>query len=285
MSRILQPIAVMTRLTIREAQRRRMLWLGLGLGLTFVAMFATGYYFAYQDFLKHRTAVTAFDADFQIFGGMFLSAGLYVVSFLVVMITALTTVGAISGEVDSNTIHAIAAKPVRRWQIVLGKWLGYAGMMAVYTTLLATGVMLATYLVSGFTVSRPLAIIGVLFLECLTILSLSLLGSSMLSTLANGVVVFMLYGLAFVGSWMEQFGTLLQSQTAVDIGILSSLLVPSEALWRLAAGLIDIPGVSFMPASPFMAISAPSPAMLVYGVIYMLALLGAAIAVFSRRDF
>ncbi len=285
MNRLLHPVAVVTRLTVREAQRRRMLWLGLGLGLVFVAMYATGYYFAFKDFSKSRTVVASFDADFQIFGGMFLSAGLYVVNFLVVIVTALTTVGAISSEVESSTIHAIAAKPLYRWQIVLGKWLGYAGMMAVYAALLSTGVMLATYFVSGFAPAKPVGMIGILYLESLTLLSLSLLGSSLLPTLANGVTVFMLYGLAFVGGWMEQFGTLLQSQTAVDIGILSSLLVPSEALWRLAAGLIEAPGVSFMPASPFMAINPPSNAMLVYAVVYVLALLGATIVVFNRRDF
>jgi len=41
-----------------------------------------------------------------------------------------------------------------------------------------------------------------------------------------------MYGLAFIGGWIEQFGALFENQTAVKIGIITSLIIPSEALWR-----------------------------------------------------
>ena len=56
-----------------------------------------------------------------------------------------------------------------------------------------------------------------------------------MSTLANGVVAFMLYGLAFIGGWVETVGSLLRNDAAVNIGIVSSLLVPIEAVFRKAA--------------------------------------------------
>jgi ABC-type transport system involved in multi-copper enzyme maturation permease subunit len=52
-----------------------------------------------------------------------------VVNFLIVMITVLTSVGAVAGEISSQTIHALASKPIRRWEIVLGKWLGLGIML------------------------------------------------------------------------------------------------------------------------------------------------------------
>ena len=67
------------------------------------------------------------------------------------------------------------------------------------------------------------------------LLTLALAGGTRLSTLANGVTVFGLYGLAFVGGWMEQIGTLASNATARYIGIGASLLVPSESLWQLAS--------------------------------------------------
>jgi ABC-type transport system involved in multi-copper enzyme maturation permease subunit len=40
-----------------------------------------------------------------------------------------------------------------------------------------------------------------------------------------------------------------------------------------------------MEVSPFSGVSVPSPAFVEYSVLYTLAMLGAAIWVFSRRDF
>ncbi len=199
-------IIVVIRLTIREARRRRMLWLGLGLGLVFVGIYAAGLYFAWTDFTQHGPARQG-----ALFASIFLSAGLYVVNFLVVMVTALTTVGTISGEIDTATIHAIAAKPIRRWEIILGKWIGHALLTLSYTTLLAVGVMLAAYFVTGFATPDSLGVLLVLMLESLVVLSLSLLGGTLMSTLANGIVVFMLYGVAFAGGWVEQIGSVLGS--------------------------------------------------------------------------
>ena len=57
--------------------------------------------------------------------------GLFVVNFLVVLVSILTTVGAISGESSSHTVQAIDTKPKRRWEIVLGKRLGHAMMVSL----------------------------------------------------------------------------------------------------------------------------------------------------------
>ncbi len=281
----LRPVGVIARLTLREAQRRKMLWLGLGLGLAFVALFATGYYFAFADFQRQVARSPLLTREIDLFHSMFLVAGLYVVNFLIVMITALTSVGSISSEIDSDTIHAIAAKPIRRWQIVLGKWVGHALLAMLYSTLLAAGVMAAVYIISGYAVARPLSVLLILILESLTVLSLTLMGSALFNTLANGVAVFMLYGLAFVGGWVEQIGSVLESQTAVDVGIASSLLMPSEALWRYASGLMQSGSSLQMPVSPFSVTSQPTPAMVIYAGVYVLALLGGAMWAFSQRDF
>ncbi len=279
----LHQIVVITRLTFREAQRRRLLWLGLGLGLVFVAMFSTGYYFAYKDCIQHGCNTTSGMGSF--FKSTFMTAGLYVVNFLVVMVTVLTSVGSISAEIDSNTIHAIAAKPVRRWQIVLGKWIGHAMMLTLYTVLMSAGIMLAVYFISGYVAPNAVAGIAILVLESLATLSITMLGSSLWSTLANGVVVFMLYGVAFVGGWVEQIGSLLESRTAVDLGIASSLFMPSEGLWRYAAGLMQPENPLIGGVTPFSVVSQPTPAFVIYAVIYSLAALVATMIVFSRRDF
>ncbi len=277
-------IGVITNLTFREARRRRLVWIALGLGGAFVLLFALGYYSICQEvYARTDSPVMAIRIITQA-SAMYLSAGLYVINFLVVMLTVLTAVGIISSEIASGTIHTIAAKPIRRIEILIGKWIGLAVMLIVYIVLMAGALILSLLLISGYQTNNPIPALGVMILEGLAVLSATILGSTLLSTLANGVTIFMLYGVAFVGGWVEQIGAILQSQTAKDLGIASSLLMPSEALWRYAASLLNPrdAGPSF---TPFTNVSTPTPAFLIYAVVYIVGLLIASMIAFSRRDF
>jgi hypothetical protein len=102
--------------------------------------------------------------------------------------------------------------------------------------------------------------------------------------LANGVLVFGLYGLAFIGGWIEHIGSLINNQTAVNIGIISSLIIPSEALWKRAAFEMSSPLARTMGFSPFSSPSVPSPMMIWYAIFYTLGALLLAIRFFSKRD-
>jgi hypothetical protein len=97
-------------------------------------------------------------------------------------------------------------------------------------------------------------------------------------------MVFGLYGVAFIGGWVEQIGSFLKNQTAISIGIISSLIIPSEALWKRVAHDMQSPIVKAMGFSPFSAPSVPSPMMLWYGVFYTLLALALAIRQFEKRD-
>lgn len=288
MREAVQQVWVITKLTFREAQRRRMLWMGLAMGVAFVGLFALGFFYAHRDITTNYQGMPqALPLVVREFSNLFLVMGLYVVNFLIVMMTVLTSVAAVSSEISNNTIHAIAAKPLSRWQILLGKWVGYTVMLALYATLLIGGLLAVGYIVGGYFPPNLLQGLGLMLLEEMAVLSLSLLGSTILNTLANGVLVFMLYGLAFVGGWTEQFGAMLYSQTAQDLGILSSLLMPSEALWRLASYHMQDPLFRELVSvgGPFAAASVPSPVFVVYAVVYTVGLLVAAMWVLERRDF
>lgn len=283
MNRSARHIWLLAKLTLREAWRRRLLWIAGGLGLAFLALFSLGFWAAHRDMIENGMDPVGPIAE-GIFNS-FMLAGLYAVNFLIVMTTVLTTVGSISQEISSNTIHAIAAKPLRRWELFLGKWLGHALMLAGYVLVMVLGIFVITFVVTGYTPPNPLEGLGLLLLEGLVVLSLALLGSTLLSTLANGVLVFMLYGLAFVGAWTEQIGSLLESQTAVDLGILSSLLLPSEALWRRAAYAMQSALTrTFNQAGPFSTSSVPSKWFIVYAGAYVLGMTLLAMRSFARRD-
>ena len=271
-------IATITWLTFHEAWRRRMVLIALVLSVLFLAIFGIG-------FSLIDRSMPARISEIQRRSGynLLLMAGLYVTHFLTIMLAIFASVDTVSGEIASHTIQAIVTKPVRRWQVLLGKWLGYAAMISLYLGLLAGGILVVVYLLVGYQPPNALAGVGLLILEALVLLSLSLLGGTRLSTLTNGVLLFMLYGLAFIGAWVEQIGSFLQSRAAVNIGIITSLVLPVEALWRRAAYLMQPPILSSIP-SPFSGTSPPSTAMVIYALVDAAIALLLAMRSFSRRD-
>lgn len=275
-----QHIATITWLTFHEARRRRMVLMALVLGLLFLLLFALGFWLIQRELQQEELPEVA---RRQIYNFL-LIAGLYVVHFLTVMIAIFASVDTISGEIASHTIQTIVTRPLRRWQIILGKWLGYAMMISLYLLLLGGGILLTGYLLGGYVPPNPLPGIGLLILEALVLVALSLLGGTRFSTMTNGIMLFMLYGLAFIGSWVEQIGALLQSDAAVRIGIISSLLLPVEALWRLASYLMQPPLMRELPGTPFSTASLPSTAMVIYAALYMAVALVLAMSIFSRSD-
>ena len=114
-------------------------------------------------------------------------------------------------------------------------------------------------------------------------MTISLACSSSFSSLAAGGIVFGLYGLAFIGGWIEQFGSLLQNDAAVKVGIVTSLIIPSESLWRRAAFEIQTPLANALGMSSFSTVSVPSPLMIAYSVVYLLITLSIAIQTFQKR--
>lgn len=274
-------IATVTWLTFQEARRRRVALAAIVLALLFVVLYGVGLKLV-SDEVQRSSRLPSAVVRTQLHSFL-LTAGLYVTHFLTVMLAIFASVDTVSGEISSHTIQTIVTKPVRRWHVLLGKWLGYALMLCAYLFVLAGGIVAITWLLVGYSPPNALPGLTLLLLEALVLLSLSMLGGTRLSTLANGVLLFMLYGLTFIGSWVEQIGSLLQSQVAVRIGVLSSLLLPVEALWRRASYLMQ-PSLARQIPSPFSSSSVPSEAMVVYAVGYGLLMLVIAMRVFGRRD-
>ena len=271
-----------SKLTFHEAYRRKILWAALILGLLFLVVYGLGFYFIKQDI--HRSMSDTSKLAMNEIYSFFFMAGMYAVNFLTIGMSVLTSVDTLSGEITSGTIHTLVTKPVRRWQIVIGKWLGFVVMLSLYLVLMAGGTMGLVYIIAGYVPPNALRGIALIWMNGLLMLSISFLGGAYLSTLANGVLAFGLFGVAFVGGWVEYVGWFTRNQVVVNIGIISSLLFPSEALWKRAAHIMESPLVAALGFSPFTSASPPSPMMVWYAIIYAAVILGFAVRHFSKRD-
>jgi Cu-processing system permease protein len=273
-------IWIMAGITFREAARKKILWTAFIAGIGFLLVFGIGLHFQVDDF---RTSTVPPFLRYQILGSM-LMVGLYTVDLLAVVMTTLTSVDTISGEIISGTIHAIATKPLSRWQILIGKWAGFVGMVASYVAIMFGGTIAEGYWIGGVVTQHPVRGALLIFFECTIALSVTFMFGTWFSTLTNGVIVLGLLGLAFLGGWLEQMSGFTNGSRLAMVGIVSSLLMPSEAVWRRAAFEMESPLAGALQFSPFADVSVPSLAMIGYAAVYLLIALSVAVYHFERRD-
>jgi len=279
----MRPIWIVAKLTLREAARRKILLAAILLSVAFLSVYGVGLHYIHMELMKTGEFANTLVRN-QIYNFMMLS-GMYVVNFLYAAMAVLTSVDTVAGEIASGTIQSLAAKPVPRWQLLLGKWLGLVVMMTLYLALMAGGVLTLGNTLTPYNLPNVGRGLPLIWLNGILLLSISLLGGTRLSTLANGVVAFAGYGMAVIGGWVEQIGAFLKSPTAVNVGVVSSLILPSEALWKRAAYEMRSPVVDMLGFSPFTSgYSVPSGAMIGYAIAYAVVALLLALRSFSRRD-
>ena len=271
---------LMARITFLEAARRKILWIATLAGIVFLAFFWTALHFV----LKNATTRQANTVSLREAIVMMTMMVLYAGSMMTSLMSVLTSCDTLSGEIASGTIHAIATKPVERWCLVLGKWVGFVGMLTLYVSLIEGGTILLSWLKSGYLPHHALAVLSLVWLQTVVLLGVTMAASTCFSSLTSGAVSLGLYGLAFVGGWIEQFGSLRHVQACVDLGILSSLIMPSDALWRRAAFKFQPPLLGTAGVSPFSGTLVPSNAMVVYAAFYAVLAILLAQFLFSRRD-
>lgn len=271
---------VIAGVTFREAARKRILWMALLAGFAFLLLYGTGLHFNLKSLNAHKVSPLIRS---QISNALLMTA-FYAVDLLTVAMTVLTSVDTLSGEIASGTIHAVATKPINRWEVLIGKWMGFAGMLTIYVALMIGGVTAVTYAQAGYIAHHLLRGFTLIWLEALLLLSVTFLFGTSFSTLTNGVLALGLHGIAVIGGWIEQAGAVFRSPHAVNVGIAASIIMPSEVLWRRAAFEMQSPLVGALGFSPFSNASVPSPAMVVYASIYVAVALGLALRLFGKRD-
>jgi ABC-type transport system involved in multi-copper enzyme maturation permease subunit len=272
-------------LTLKEIMNKRILHLGIIMTLLYLLLYGFAVHYSAKNI-----AMSNMEAWFaQQIGYQMLTMGWYISTFLCGALAVLTGAGSLASEIESGTILGLASKPVSRRAIVGGKFLAYTIITAVYSAVLLGAVALLTGYFFKLQLD-PVALlsgIGLFMLFPVILLALAHLGSARFSTLATGVVTFMLFALAIIGGFIEQIGAMMQNASMINIGVVSSLVIPSDAIYRLAVSVAVGPMGKSSIASfgPFGAASTPSTVMLIYALVYIIIILALTFRFFGKRDF
>jgi ABC-2 type transport system permease protein len=294
-------VLVVARWTVLEARRRRLLLAGVILSVAFVALFAVGFFLLYHE--QQRAGLAESQAlgdvgpaareELLAISTILVVLGLYGVQFLAALLGLFLGVASVSPEIDSGALHAVLARPLSRLEYLLGRFLALAGLLTAYVVVMSGSLLLIARIVAGYQPGDVTRTVGLMVLQVLILLAVSLLGSTVLPTLANGVVMLVLFGLAWLGGIIAFAATIPPgNEFMANLGTAVSLLLPADAVWRGASYHVLPP--SFLVASsfasgenieiPFASTEPLAPAMLAWAFAYPVACLGLAVAAFRRRD-
>jgi ABC-type transport system involved in multi-copper enzyme maturation permease subunit len=257
-NRSLHQIGIMAGFTLREAARKRILAGAVVLTFLFVGLYAVGARYGYRSIDNSRNLTDLTRPLFKVF---IMLAGLQVTTFVGSLLAIFISVGTISSEVDNRLLDAILPRPITRWEIVVGKWIGFALMLSVYVTVTTLAVVFVTRLLGGYWPRNVALGVLVLILSSLFLMTLALVGSSYFSTVTNGVIVTVLYAVGVIAGQMEQVGASLPTpnDSLERIGVIVSLIIPSDSLWRLASAQMSPERLAtFGIPSPWTSVNPPT---------------------------
>ena len=296
-------VLVVARWTVLEARRRRLLLAGVALSLAFVAVFVLGFVLLYHNQQRDLLEAQAqgalppgvFDAREELLAvaTILVILGLYGVQFLAALLGLFLGVASVSPEIDSGALHAVLARPLSRLQYLLGRFLALAGLLTAYVVVMSGALLLTARAVAGYQPGSAVRTVGLMILQVLILLAVSLLGSTVLPTLANGVVMLALFGLAWLGGIIGFVASIPPgNELMANLGTAVSLLLPADAVWRGASFHVLPPSLlvasSFANGEdiqlPFASTAPIAPAMLAWAAAYPVACLAVAVAAFRRRD-
>lgn len=280
---------VIARLTLAESIRRRIVWVLLGLTVFSVAITTWG---------VERLVTLAREngtGEVQIFIGVsqILVLVAFMFSFVLAMTAAFLGAPAIAADVESGVAHAMLARPIRRADLVVGRWLGLAVVVVAYAAGSGLLEIAAFRLVSGYAPPNPLEAIAYLAAQAIVLMTVALLLSTRLPAMASGAICVVLFGLGWMAGVFAGVGRLLDAGALVSVADATRWLLPTDGLWRGAIHALQPPLVvlvaagrlgSAADANPFFATSAPDPAFLAWCLAWTVIVLGLAAFSLERRD-
>ncbi len=281
-------MTTIVRLTIVEAARRRLLWALLGLTCAVVVLTAWG--FERLVALARSEGLAETRITLGVSQTLILVAFMF--SFVLAMTATFAAAPAIGAEIESGTALAILARPIRRAEYVVGRWLGLIVVVVAYAVGSGLIEIAAVRLVSGYAPPDPVGAVGYLSAEAAVVLTLSLALGTRLPALAAGAIVVVIFGLAWFAGVLGGIGALFGAPALVTLADASRVVVPIDGLWRgvvysLEPGevlLLALTRGQALEANPFFASDPPAPSYVAWAVAWVAGALALASASFGRRD-
>jgi Cu-processing system permease protein len=276
-------------LSVREGIRRRVFLAVLVLTVGFLALYAFGAHFAVRDVNHFAAGNETRILDPKAFtGATIFGLAMFATLFLGAVLAVFLTLGAVRGDAETGLLQPLVVRPIGRTTMLLARFAGAASISAAYVVAVYLAAAAITEATGHWGPDHLLGPALALALGVAIIAALSLLASVLLSVVAQGIVVFMVFGAGLTAGLLAQIGHATDSGSLHDIGRTFSWLLPFEGLYTagLHALISQTSGLTgiVLQLGPFGASEAAGPGLILWAVAYMLGVLALAAFFFSRRD-
>lgn len=285
------PLLVIVRLTILDAFRRRILWVLFI--LTVVVMGISGIGFERLVTLARQSGSS--ELLIQLGVSQMLIVVAFMFSFILAMTAAFIGAPAVAADIESGVLLAILARPIGRSTFLVGRWLGLVLVAGSYA--LASGLLeiLAMKLASGYAPPDPLGAAGAIALQAVLVLTLTVLFSTRLPSIAGGAITVVLFGMCWIAGVLGGLGIYLKADLLEQVAAITRVVFPTDGIWRAAIFALE-PQVVIavasdsgrsseqLAANPFYAATGPSTAYLAWVAAWFVIVLGLAVLSFRRRE-
>jgi ABC-type transport system involved in multi-copper enzyme maturation permease subunit len=214
--------------------------------------------------------------------------GLAAMAIFGLLIAIFIGIGLVWKEVDRRSIYSLLSKPIRRSELVLGKFAGLALTLVVNVSVMtAAFYAVLAYMSTQFApevratwpapavdpdLLRAIALIGV---ELLLVTAIALFFSTFSNPLLSAALTLGLWIIGHFNADLRNFEQVVESKPAAWLARGLYYVLPNFGAFDVKDHVVHGLGV---PLS-YLAMTS------LYGVIYIALLLVAAVTVFSRRDF
>jgi ABC-type transport system involved in multi-copper enzyme maturation permease subunit len=281
----MRQLLTIARLTILEASRRKLL-LALGI-LTIAVIVLTSWGFSRLPAMSNVTS-----AEVRLAASQLTILMAFMFSGVLALGSTLVAAPSIASDIESGIALAILPRPIRRSQLLMGKWLGLALLVALYAAASGLLELLGIWLATNYLPPNPVASIAFVAAEGIVLMTLALLLSTRLAPMTGGVIALVLFFVAWIGGIALAIGTTFDNETIKNIGIGSRLLIPTDGLWHGAIFYLE--PSEFLTAAraagraragnPFFADTPLPVSYLLWVVAWLAGIVGLANWSFAKRD-
>ncbi|MEJ2110039.1 MAG: ABC transporter permease [Acidobacteriota bacterium] len=214
-----------------------------------------------------------------------LDLGLASISIFGMLIAVFLGIGLVYKEIDKRTIFALLAKPVHRYEFILGKYLGLLYTLFVNVIVMAIGLELAILYhgtVSWDGLLRLVPAVFLIFLSLALVTAIALLFSTFSTPALSALFTFFLWVIGHFSRDLLRFSEISESGFVKWICSIAYYVIPNLTIFKIVDSRYLMPDAAavYRQADPVLIGSTT-----LYCLLYCAVILSLSVLIFLRRDF
>lgn len=215
-----------------------------------------------------------------------LNIGISAINIFGIMMAVFLGIGLVYKEIDRRTIYTILSKPIKRYQFLIGKFLGLLLTLLINLIIMTAGLIGIVYLM-GWSVDVVLfEALFLIFIEFVVVTSIALLFSCFSTPTLSAIFTLSFYVIGHLTEDIRFFGSKAEGLIARKASTILYYSLPNLENFNIKHLVVDsivrsmyfkdiAQGISFS----FLAFST------LYGLLYSTIILLISIFIFEKRDF